>query len=285
MSPKLINMKTLSLVLLSFLIFSFVVQSNANAEKSDIYTPIAFDGYDAISYFHGEVALKGNNKYQATYAGKKYIFVSEENQKLFSANPAFFLPQFGQYCSETATQQSPVLSDPAIYLIDQGRLFQFSTIEAKNNWSKKLNEDNVELIDLAHEGYDITTYFNGSSPEKGVEAYQAVYKGKRYIFVNKENQQRFAASPEQFLPKYDGYCAHSVSLGQPVQSQADIFVVDKGDLLFFSSQDAKNAWQKEPVKTTDNAITHWKYEDKQRNKKLAAQKRWKTKNEVTLFTF
>ena len=283
-----INMKALTIILLSLLTISLFTLSNANAEKNQTFIPTALEGYDAISYFNGDNARKGSNEYQTEYAGKKYIFVSEENKNLFAANPEFFLPQFSGFCANTATQQSPVVVDPSIYLIDKGKLFQFSNLAAKDDWLKrddKVNESNVGLIELALDGYDITTYFDNAAPIKGVETYQAVYKDKRYIFVNKDNQQKFAASPEKFLPQFGGYCAHSVSLGTPLKSQPDLYVVDKGNLLFFSSNEAKSAWEKEPVKVNYDANRTWKFEDKKRKKKIAAQNLWTQKNTVKLFSF
>lgn len=280
-----INLKSLTMTLLCLLALSVFSLPNAKAQESQKLIPVALKGYDAVSYFSGDSIRKGSNEYQTMYRGKRYVFVSEENQQLFSSNPDHFLPQLGGFCAHNATQSSPVASDPSIFLIDQGKLYQFSDLDAKKNWSNKLDESKVGLVPLALEGYDVTSYFGNTGPTLGKEAFQAVYNGKRYIFANQANQKKFAASPEIYLPQFDGYCAHSISEGTPMVSKPDLFAIDKGKLLLFSSDEAKSAWEKAPSKTIADANKYWELTNTKRNNKIAAKNLWKKENKVKLFTF
>ena len=285
MSFKKINLKTLTLILSCLLAFSFSASSATNTDKNHTLVPLALQGYDAISYFKSDKVQKGSNAYQTVYDGKRYSFVNQTNQQMFTAHPEQFLPQFNGYCAHSATLKSPVDGDPSIYSVEQGKLFLFSSLEAKNSWVNKVDKDNVGLISLALQGYDVTTYFDNSAAIKGKDAYQAVYKDKRYLFVSQENLQKFAASPEQFLPQFGGYCAHSVSLETPMQSNPAIYTVEEGNLFLFNSNEAKDAWAKQPTEMIGNARKYWTYEATKRNKEIEAKGLWKTENKVKLFTF
>lgn len=60
---------------------------------------VAIAGYDPTEYFISHKALKGSNKYQLTYKGATYYFVSDTNRALFKEHPESCLPQFGGYCA------------------------------------------------------------------------------------------------------------------------------------------------------------------------------------------
>lgn len=99
--------------------------------------PLALQGYDIISYYKSDAAHKGSDIFQATYKGKRYIFISKEHQLLFANDPEKYLPQFGGFCAHSASQQKIVVGDPSVYIIDQGNLYFFRNNTARNIWNKQ----------------------------------------------------------------------------------------------------------------------------------------------------
>jgi YHS domain-containing protein len=267
-----------------FLIFSWTTTA-LETDKKDELIPLALQGYDPISYFRSDKVRTGNNQYQQVYKGKRYTFVSEENQQMFAAHPEQFLPQFGGYCAHSATARNPVAGDPSIYVVEEGKLFLFSSEEAKNNWPVEITNQQVSLVPLALQGFDVTTYFGESTATKGNDLYQAVYNGKRYIFVNEENQQKFAKDPERFLPQFGGYCSHSVSQGTPIESNPAIYIVEDDNLFLFSREEARDRWSAQLETTRAQAYKKWRFDANKRDNQIAAKNRWKKETKVKLFSF
>jgi YHS domain-containing protein len=152
--------------------------------------------------------------------------------------------------------------------------------------AQELNmKGNVEAVPLAIQGYDIISYYKNDVARKGNSSFQATYKGKRYTFISQENQQLFANNPEKYLPKFDGFCAHSASQQKVVAGDPSVYVIDQGNLYFFNNTTAKNVWNQEGDEKIARANKHWKYVAKKINEDLKAKKLWKEKNTVELFTF
>ncbi|MCJ8321422.1 MAG: hypothetical protein MJK12_17435 [Colwellia sp.] len=79
---------------LMFSSLSFAADIDVNANPNDL----AIHGYDAVSYFTDSKAIKGSNKYTASYKSAIYQFSSEKNRDQFQTNPNRFAPQFGGFC-------------------------------------------------------------------------------------------------------------------------------------------------------------------------------------------
>jgi YHS domain-containing protein len=56
-------------------------------------------GKDPVSYFQGAEPVMGNPGIKAEHGGVTYRFASEENKKLFLANPEKYVPMYGGHCS------------------------------------------------------------------------------------------------------------------------------------------------------------------------------------------
>lgn len=138
---------------------------------------------------------------------------------------------------------------------------------------------------LALEGYDVITYFDLAGAKSGVDAYQAIYRGKRYLFSSTENQQKFADDPQRYLPQYDGHCAQSMATEKVVLASPDIYVVDEGKLYMFSNEAARQEWSLEPQNNLVAANKNWHFNAEKREQQIKAKNLWKNQNRVTLFNF
>ncbi len=74
--------------------------------------------------------------------------------------------------------------------------------------------DPIDSHGLAVGGYDLVSYFTPGKAVKGDAAITSVHSGVTYQFSSKENQTKFEADPDHYLPQYDGYCALAVSYGK-----------------------------------------------------------------------
>lgn len=116
-----------SLVLLLGLLLSSacLAQTSFNTMGSDDSTAIS--GYDPVAFHTAKKAVRGDPKLSHSYAGAKWVFVTEENMKLFEGNPEKYLPAWGGHCawavSENTLSQKLLSGD--FELID-GKLYLFS---------------------------------------------------------------------------------------------------------------------------------------------------------------
>lgn len=124
------------------------------------------------------------------------------------------------------------------------------------------NQDKV-----ANNGYDVVNYFTANSAARGSKEFSMVHKGATYYFSNSEHLTQFKASPEKFLPQFDGYCAFAVAqMNQKVPVDPKTFRVDDGKLyLFFNDFYEGNPF---------NTIIPWLNNENEMEKKAAQN--WKT---------
>ena len=110
------------LLLLMVLAVGSFGQSHQNLNSKNI----AIEGYDAVSYFNANKAIKGVAKNSFSYRGATYQFATVQNLAAFKENPARYAPQYGGWCAYAmgATGEK-VEIDPATFKIVDGKLYLF----------------------------------------------------------------------------------------------------------------------------------------------------------------
>lgn len=106
---------------------------------------VALRGYDPVSYFSQNKALKGKEDLTYSYRGIKYKFVTETNRRLFQTDPAKYEPQYGGWCAYAMGHDGSMVEiDPATFKIINGKLFLFYN-RFFNNTLKSWNQDEAGL--------------------------------------------------------------------------------------------------------------------------------------------
>jgi YHS domain-containing protein len=108
---------------------------------------VTLQGYDAVNYFTGMKAIKGDPKYSARYNGATYWFASEANASLFKDHPEMFAPQYGSFCGYAMSLGKLRPVDPAIFDVVDGRLILQHTKDAYDQFHKDL-QGNISKADL-----------------------------------------------------------------------------------------------------------------------------------------
>ncbi|MBI1767027.1 MAG: YHS domain protein [Bacteroidetes bacterium] len=87
---------------------------------------VALGGYDVVSYFKSNKAIKGTPEISKVLDGVSYYFSSPGNRDLFSRDPKLYLPQYDGYCAlAIATQKKKVTINPTCFKITDGKLYLF----------------------------------------------------------------------------------------------------------------------------------------------------------------
>jgi YHS domain-containing protein len=101
---------------------------------------LAVQGYDVVSYFKDNRAVKGEEKIKADYRGVTYRFSSEAHRDAFIAGPTKYLPTYGGWCASAIGAKAEKVSiDPTNFKVKDGRLFLFYKglfADALKDWNK-----------------------------------------------------------------------------------------------------------------------------------------------------
>ena len=109
----------------------------------------------------------------------------------------------------------------------------------------------------AVQGYDVVTYHTDKRPLRGNGNYTANHGGATYIFSSKENMQTFKASPEKYIPAYNGYCAFGVSVGKKFIGDPEVYRVINGKTYLNLDSGIQAQWLKDTDRRIITADKKW----------------------------
>lgn len=94
---------------------------------------------------------------------------------------------------------------------------------------------------VAVKGYDVVAYFTEGRPVRGDERYAHSWQEATWYFANETHLAAFAAEPARYAPRYGGFCAGGVALGNRSPIDPEAFVIIDGRLyLSFDEPTAEN---------------------------------------------
>ena len=139
----------MKILVLSAILFitqaSFAQDAAIRNKHFNVAGGAAISGYDPVSYFTENKAVKGNKEITFTYEGIVYHFSTAANRDEFKKNPAKYEPQYGGWCAFAMGKNGEKVEvDPGTFKIIDGRLFLFYN-QFFNNTLKSWNKDEVNL--------------------------------------------------------------------------------------------------------------------------------------------
>ena len=140
-------MKALFVITLLALTTSYA--SAVSPVNKSTFGGLAIKGYDPVGYFTERKAVKGSQEFETEHAGAKWRFVSQENLKLFTADPEAYAPQFGDYCAWAVSQGYTANIDPEAWKIVDGKLYLNYNKPVQEKWEK----DAENLIKKANQNW------------------------------------------------------------------------------------------------------------------------------------
>ena len=140
--------KTFFAVVLLYLVSIVVLGQDAIALRKKHFNlddNIAISGYDPVSYFKINKAIKGKKNMAVNYEGVIYYFSSIENKEEFKKNPSQYEPGYGGWCAYAMGANGEKISiDPATFKIINGKPYLFYN-RFFNNTLKSWNKNEVKL--------------------------------------------------------------------------------------------------------------------------------------------
>jgi hypothetical protein len=111
---------------------------------------------------------------------------------------------------------------------------------------------------LAIRGYDPVAYFQEGRPVKGSPSFVFGWHGMNWQFLNEDNRELFAASPQYYAPQYDGYCAWAMTESRKAESDPEVWKIVAGKLYLNCSMAAYEKWSRDIPGHIRNADTNWR---------------------------
>jgi YHS domain-containing protein len=112
----------------------------ALAGKAKIYTGpidgVGAGGYDVVAYQTEGAARPGDAAITVTHEGVVYRFASAANLKMFQADPARYLPQFGGYCAWAVASGYTAHADPEAWNMVDGKLYLNYSKSIRARWAR-----------------------------------------------------------------------------------------------------------------------------------------------------
>ena len=127
-------------------------------------------------------------------------------------------------------------------------------------------EQYVDGTGYAVSGYDVVSYFGlpqsevgtpQQSPQPGLASITADYNGAQFAFATEANRDRFLASPDQFIPQYDGHCAFGVAQGGKVPGNPTLWRIVDGKLYLNITRNVVGFWEADIPGNINTAETNW----------------------------
>ncbi len=109
---------------------------------------------------------------------------------------------------------------------------------------------------LALHSYDATSFFAGS-PAIGDAKFEAVYNGAAYRFATQANLDAFKKNPENYVPRFGGFCALGAALGKKLDGDPKFWKVVDGKLYLNVTGPAQSTWEKDIPGNLKTAYSKW----------------------------
>ncbi|MGA7827992.1 MAG: YHS domain-containing (seleno)protein [Geobacteraceae bacterium] len=110
---------------------------------------------------------------------------------------------------------------------------------------------------VAIKGYDTVAYFTDGKALKGNESFSYTWHNMTWYFLNSEHRDLFVASPEEYAPQFDGYCAWAMTESRKAVTNPEVWRIVDGKLYLNCSEAAYEKWRKDIPGNIKKANENW----------------------------
>lgn len=109
---------------------------------------LALKGHDPVAYFTDGRPVRGAASMNVDFDDSRYLFASAKNRELFSASPERYTPQFAGLCATGMAFGKKAEADPSIFVVREGKLYIFSSTEARD-----MAQKDPSLLGKSHQAW------------------------------------------------------------------------------------------------------------------------------------
>jgi len=87
---------------------------------------------------------------------------------------------------------------------------------------------------VAIDGYDTTAYWRAARSLSGNQRHKVMWQGTPWHFATAEDAAKFEANPQNFAPKFGGFCTRALSFQKVVNGDPEVWRIYQGNLYLFA---------------------------------------------------
>lgn len=106
-------------------------------------------------------------------------------------------------------------------------------------------------------GYDTVAYFKENQPVPGRAKFHHFWNGAVWYFSSEANRDQFAATPTEFAPQYDGYCAWAASQNYKRPGDPNVWQIVDGKLYVKVHEGAQKKWRADIANHITQGDDNW----------------------------
>lgn len=110
---------------------------------------------------------------------------------------------------------------------------------------------------VALRGTDAVALAERLDVTSGHARFTAVHDGVTYYFAEEDAMKRFTADPEQYMPRYGGFCAFGVAKGKKLDGDPRYADVVDGKLYLFLNAAVFEAYSQDKTSVLAKAERNW----------------------------
>lgn len=110
---------------------------------------------------------------------------------------------------------------------------------------------------IAIKGYDPVAYFTMGKAVKGHSKFEIRWRDARWRFASQDHKNMFEKSPEKYAPRFGGFCAGGIALGQRAPIDPEAWLIVEGKLYLNFDKKGRNDMAAAPKQTIEQAEKNW----------------------------
>ncbi|MFT5343629.1 MAG: hypothetical protein ACI9BH_002852 [Paracoccaceae bacterium] len=110
---------------------------------------------------------------------------------------------------------------------------------------------------VAINGFDPVGYFTDSKPVIGKRNQAVMWKGAIWQFSTASNRIAFESDPWAFAPRYGGYCAYAMSIGDALTTNPYAWRIHDNKLFLTHDLATRHVWLRDIDGNIERANHNW----------------------------
>jgi YHS domain-containing protein len=155
-----------------------------------------------------------------------------------------------------------VFSVTALLMTDRPAYAQSQVISSEPGYTQTATQPGIVRFyqtdaGVAIDGTDPVSYFRQGKPISGRADFSYSWMGATWRFSSEENRDLFMKNPQQYAPRYGGFCAYAVANGYTAPTVPDAWQIVDGKLYLNFSRGVHRTWQRDVLANIQRAEKNW----------------------------
>ena len=110
---------------------------------------------------------------------------------------------------------------------------------------------------IAIKGYDPVAYFTMDKAVKGRSKFESKWQDARWRFTSQQHQELFESDPDKYAPRFGGFCAGGIALGQKAPIDPEAWIIVEGKLYLNYDKKGRDDIAATPDEILEQAEKNW----------------------------